>query len=665
MEKMNPDFEWYSLRKHILTTFMTVLLIAALPVLISNNIKLFDPSTPIQKVFVYIVSNFGYLLTLCIFLIRNRIPLKMQYLFMIIANMLFGLIGEFVFGNSGLTIFFFFIASFLTEFYFEAKWMFLVFGISITAMIGIGYLFVSGLVMPAPNVIIGEGATQLLLVRVLTYLFFASAILYFISKTKHYLFSTIEYLKSNYADLSKMNLDLNLVQDELKLKYKDLEEKESRIYNMAYFDHLTGLPNKTLFEETFIEEIENSKASNQRLALVYVDLDNIKNVNTSKGRYAGDEIIIRTSESITSFLSEDAMAARMGGDEFAIILKEMTGGESIEDKIRQLIRTISTPHFINGSSCQLTSCIGIAIYPTDADHYDELLNCATAAMYQSKADGKNSYKFYSRDIKREAQKRMEIETHLHNALQNNEIEVFYQPIVDAETEIIKRVEALMRWNSPELGFVPPVTFVPILEETKRIIEFGDYIMRKSCQQNRYWNKTFGKNIVTAINISTLQLLQADFVEKVDSIIKETGIHPNNLELEITESLMIYDFNNANNQLARLRNLGISISLDDFGTGFSSLNYLRSLNIDTLKIDKSFVDDLLESDSVSIIGSIISLAHDLNLEVVAEGVETKSQRELLKSNKCNLLQGFFFCKPLSESEVFHKLKYGLDVPEKQQ
>jgi len=651
----NLDQEWYNVRKRMLSMLMVVFIIAAAPIVLLNDYKMLDPVTPVQKTLIYGVSNLGYLYLIGIFLLRKRIPLKIQYLLMIISNMIFGILGEFVFGNSGLTVFFFIIAALLTEFYFDDKWKFLILGISIVSILSIGYLFVVGLIPPTPNLDIKEGTYRILFLRALNYIFFASVMLYFVNRSKHYLFHTIEDLKNKYAALSKVHVELALKDEELRRKYSDLEEKEKKIYHLAYYDSLTGLPNKILLEERVAQEIEKMIDSRSKFALAYIDLDNLKKVNISKGHQTGDSLIVQTINSIRDFLGPDPIIARIGGDEFAVLLKETDGSDSIDTKIEKLIDTIAIPHIIQESSYQLGSCIGVALYPNDGTTYDELLKNANTAMYKSKPMGKNSYQFYSSDMKKEADDRLELEICLNNALENKEIEANYQPIVNAKTGKIEKIETLMRWKSARFGNVSPAKFIPILEETKKIVEFGDFIMLKACELNKKLKNDFGANVITAVNISTTQLMQPDFVKKVAKTISDSGISAGNLELEITESLMIADFDFVRDILYQLKRIGVKISLDDFGTGYSSLNYIRNLSIDTLKIDKTFVDDLLKADNTPIIGSIISLAHNLNLEVIAEGVETKEQSELLEYNNCDLLQGFYFYKPLSETDVYFELK----------
>ncbi len=430
---------------------------------------------------------------------------------------------------------------------------------------------------------------------------------------------------------------------------QERKEKEEELYRLIYFDYLTGLPNRGYYAEEFRNAISTC-APNHKLALAYIDVDNLKKVNISKGHALGDQLLINTANNLKAFLGESTLLCRMGGDEFAVLLKENDGDDTLENKIDTIIDIISTPYIFHDTTIQLDSCIGVSLYPDDGTTYEELLKHADNALFRVKQSGQNKYLFFNSEMKKEAEEKLELESLLITALQYNEIEVHYQPIVESGTGKVKKAEALMRWKSKKLGDIPPVKFIPILEETGQIVPFGNHLMRQACLLNHQWNNLYGTDIITAVNISPFQLMQPDFADKVNRILAETGIRPENLELEITESIFIGDFKTIKDELNQLRELGIKISLDDFGTGYSSLNYLRSLNINTLKIDKTFVDDLLSSDNTSIIGSIISLAHDMGIEVVAEGVEMKEQKELLEMKHCDLFQGYYFYKPLPEIEI---------------
>lgn len=430
---------------------------------------------------------------------------------------------------------------------------------------------------------------------------------------------------------------------------QERKEKEQELYRLVYYDYLTGLPNRAYYAEAFRDAI-TACGTDYKLALIYLDIDNLKKVNVSKGHALGDQLLINTANILKEALGSDSVLCRMGGDEFAVIMKENAGNDTLESRVESIIDLISTPYIINETTFQMECCVGIAIYPNDGATFEELLKHADNALLRAKKIGKNRYLFFNTEMRKEAEERLELESLLITALQNDEIDVHYQPIVESGTGQVRKVEALMRWRSAKLGNVSPVKFIPILEETGQIVQFGNHLMRQACLLNSRWNDHYNADIITAINISPFQLMQPDFSDKVNRIIAETGIRPEHLELEITESIFISDFKTIKGEIDELRTLGIKISLDDFGTGYSSLNYLRSLNINTLKIDKSFVDDLLSSDNTSIIGSIISLAHDMGLQVVAEGVEKAEQKELLESKHCDFFQGYYFYKPLPGEEL---------------
>jgi len=428
-------------------------------------------------------------------------------------------------------------------------------------------------------------------------------------------------------------------------------KNEEKIRQLAYYDTLTGLPNRVLFSERVASAINKANSDAKLLVVMYLDLDNFKRINDTKGHHIGDMVLKKVAERLINIISEPNIVTRMGGDEFTILLENITSLKEVNDIAVRILYDIEQPCLVNGFKYDLSTCIGISLYPEDGQSVEELLKNSDIAMYKAKSAGKNSFQFFNSKMMDEILDRVEIELNLRNALSNNEMYIEFQPQIDALNGTIRGAEALMRWKNPKYGVISPVRFIPILEENTKIVKFGDWILRQSCFLNKEIQRKGLNAITIAVNISSLQLRQKNFVNRVREILNETGLEPKYLELEITESVLINGFEEVLEKLVQLKELGIKISLDDFGTGFSSLNYLRQLPINTLKIDKSFLSEISEvSKDRVIIGSIISLAHKLDMEVVAEGVETQEQNDYLINNHCDYLQGFYHSKPVSMKDL---------------
>ena len=478
-------------------------------------------------------------------------------------------------------------------------------------------------------------------------------------KTGEHKYSNFEYLKLTgekiIYDVSLMSIrNMNNQIVGITGTNHDITEilkNEEKIKQLAYYDTLTGLPNRILFCEGVSLAINQAKGEGELLAVMYLDLDNFKRINDTKGHHVGDMVLNKVSETLKNIISEPNIVTRMGGDEFTVLLKNLTSLKEVNDIAARILSAIEQPCIINGSKYNLSTCIGISLYPEDGLSVEELLKNSDIAMYKAKATGKNNFQFFNSRMMDEILDRVELELHLRNALSNNEMYIEFQPQIDGLNGTIRGAEALMRWKNPKYGVISPVKFIPILEENTQIVKFGDWILRQSCLINKEIQKKGLKVITIAVNISSVQLKRKNFVNRVLEILNETGLEPKYLELEITESVLIEGFDEVLGNLVKLKEFGIKISLDDFGTGFSSLNYLRQLPIDTLKIDRSFLSEMSEtSNDRAIIATIISLAHKLDMKVVAEGVETQAHNEYLINNHCDYLQGFYHSKPLSINDL---------------
>lgn len=434
-----------------------------------------------------------------------------------------------------------------------------------------------------------------------------------------------------------------------------LLEKEEKIKYLAYFDQLTGLPNRVQFERKVIESMEVANHITTSLAIMYFDLDNFKKVNDTMGHHAGDLVLKKITERLATILRGSDTLSRMGGDEFAVIC---TGGsneqlsiEQLENRAGEVINIVQKPLAINDVYFYLGASIGIVMYPDHGDSFEELMRNADAAMYKAKLAGKNQYKFFDAGLESESRNLVILEANLREALENGELDIVYQPLIETDTKEIRGLEALLRWNSPLMGSVAPNTFIPILEQTGMIIPYGEWVLRKACKKNKNWHNATGRKTVISVNISPVQFKQDGFTGLVKKILKETNLEPQFLELEITESILIDNLHLVITKLHTLREIGVRVALDDFGSSYSSLNYLKQLPIDTLKIDKSFINDIISPLTPNImIGSIISMAHEMDLKVVAEGIESKEQVDYLTKKKCDWLQGFYFYRPLNVGKV---------------
>lgn len=429
----------------------------------------------------------------------------------------------------------------------------------------------------------------------------------------------------------------------------EIKKNEARLREYAYHDTLTGLPNRLALYEDFEKQITASPG--KTAALFIIDSDNFKFINDSMGHSLGDILIKKMGERLTSiFKDQGSKIYRLGGDEFVLF----TFYDRIDEVFRyaqEIERNFNEPIEIEENTVCITVSVGIATCPANGNSIDELIKNADIALYKAKDAGKNCYVLFSDEMHEKIKQRMLIEKHLRNAIENNELDLYYQPQVDATTGDITGFEALLRWHNRELGFVPPLSFISVAEETRLINPIGKWVLQKACSFLKKIHATGNEDVTVAVNVSIFQLLQDDFVDIVEETLYSEGIAPDCLELEITESILMESFNVISLILRKLKKLGVRIALDDFGKGYSSLSYLRQLPIDTLKIDKCFVDGILsDTESASLTGMIVKLGQNLGLTVIAEGVEEQKQMDFLKENGCHKIQGYLFSKPLPENDV---------------
>lgn len=425
-----------------------------------------------------------------------------------------------------------------------------------------------------------------------------------------------------------------------------LQQRTAQVDWLAYYDTVTQLPNRALFEDRLTQAVAIARAKNQSLGVLFISLDQFKKVNDSLGHGPGDSLLKEFAERLKSCISKSDTVARFGSDEFALLRSPINGTKDVIETIGSLSQVLKFAFDLPGHEVFATASVGVSLFPLDGGDCHTLLKNAGAALYKAKKSGGANYQFYTADMHELATSRLALETNLRRALQNEEFLVHYQPRVAVDSLAITGVEALVRWQHPQLGLVPPGEFIPLAEDTGLIVPIGEWVLRTACTQGKRWRDEGFLPIQIAVNISGRQFHDQDLSQTVVSILEETGLPAANLELELTESSIMQNAEFASGVLRRLKNMGVKISIDDFGTGFSSLSSLKKLPIDALKIDRTFVRDLTsDTDDAALVMAIITLAHNLRLKVIAEGVETEDQLRFLQVLRCDEIQGFFFSKPL--------------------
>lgn len=428
----------------------------------------------------------------------------------------------------------------------------------------------------------------------------------------------------------------------------EMKLREIKIRQLAYSDALTGLANRTRFLEELQEQLQDAVNSPRRGSVLFVNIDNFKSINDSFGHSCGDDLLREVARRLSAVITGANVLARLGGDEFVVLLKNESHAEPFAEAI---LAIFMKPFEECGHKFLLSASIGISRYPDNGLAAGDLLRCADTAMHAVKRTGKNAWKYYDAAMHEAALTKIRMENYLRFALENAEFSLHYQPIVDRSGVQVLGMEALLRWRNPELGMVSPADFIPLAEETGQIVAIGEWVLRSACMFGETLRQTGYPQLFVSVNISTRQLTRDDFVEQVRDALHESGLAPGALELEITETSLVESFDLSTRKLQELRELGVRVALDDFGTGYSSLTYLRRLPIQVVKIDKAFIDDATgETGSTAILGAMIELAHELGLQVVAEGVESESQLQILAERRCDMIQGYLISRPLPAANL---------------
>lgn len=440
---------------------------------------------------------------------------------------------------------------------------------------------------------------------------------------------------------------------------RDITERkqdEERILRQATFDGLTGLPNRALFLDRLGQSLKAVSRAEKKLGLMFIDLDGFKLVNDTHGHDMGDGLLREAATRISQSVRDGDTVARLGGDEFTVIMPNLSDAKDATVVAQRILDALASPFDLDGAESFVSGSIGITVFPDDAETANDLLKNADAAMYRAKDMGKANYQFYTADLNALVAERLKIKNGLVMALERDEFQLFYQPKLTLGSQKIESVEALMRWENPELGSVSPVDFIPVLEETGMVVEVGEWAIREACLQHRRWMDAGLAPVRVAVNLSARQLREISFVSVLRRLLDETGVGPEGIEIEITESMIMSDKDAAITALTELHELGVCVAMDDFGTGYSSLSYLRQFPIDTIKIDRSFVSDITSnSDDAEIIRTIINMGRTLNKKIVAEGVETEEQLALLAEYNCDQVQGYLISRPVPGEDLTDMLR----------
>jgi diguanylate cyclase (GGDEF)-like protein/PAS domain S-box-containing protein len=435
----------------------------------------------------------------------------------------------------------------------------------------------------------------------------------------------------------------------------DRKINEEKLHRLAYYDPVTDLPNKKHFSEYILKALNEAKEKDEMIAVLFIDLDRYKKVNDTMGHLIGDKLLKEAADRFRTLTNDSVFAARVGGDEFIFIQGHIKSAEEAAELAYKILTIIKNPFYFEQQEIYITTSIGISLYPMHGEDDVTLMKNADMSMYRVKSSGRNNYEFYTTGINKEAYENIVIENSLHHAVENNELVLHYQPKFNALTGKVIGMEALVRWENPKLGLVPPVKFITLAEENGLIIPIGKWVLRNACIQNKLWQDLGHAPMRVAVNLSVRQFEENNLIEVVDEILKETGLQPQYLELEVTETMAMKNMELIVKNLRKLKAMGIHIALDDFGTGYSSLKYLRNIPVDTLKIDRSFINDINSNSSYStILDAIIDIAKRLGLGIIAEGVETEEQSSFLIDKKCYEMQGFLFSKPITKEEFENML-----------
>lgn len=457
-------------------------------------------------------------------------------------------------------------------------------------------------------------------------------------------------------ELEETNIKLTKEITERHAVEKELLVHKEHLDYLAHYDHLTGLPNRVLFNDLLNKALHNAQRHHKKLAVLFIDLDRFKAINDAYGHHAGDIVLKTLSARFTSVLRTEDTLARLGGDEFILMLTDLEHTNSPAIVAKKLLQVCEQPVILDNREFFLGASIGISIFPEDGNNLETLQKNADMAMYCAKNSGGESYHFFTEEMNLNAHKLIKLEADLRKAITNHELVNYYQPILDLKTNQVMAVETVARWQHPELGLISPGEFIPLAEETGLILKVGEWVLQQACKDNQSWQEQGFKPVIVTVNLSAIQFRQHQLIDTIKYALETSGIAPNCLEVEITESAVMENVETAIAKLKEIQQMGIKIAVDDFGTGYSSISYLKQFPIDVLKIDQSFIKDIPNNKvDMSITNAIIDLAHSLNLLTIAEGVETNEQLDFLRNAGCDCIQGYFFSRPIPADQLIALLE----------
>jgi diguanylate cyclase (GGDEF)-like protein len=460
-------------------------------------------------------------------------------------------------------------------------------------------------------------------------------------------------------EIAHLVVGFNTMLSELRQRDRAKRDAEARMQHMALIDDLTGLPNRRLLADRLSQNLAKARRENRMVALLYIDIDGFKLVNDSLGHSVGDVLLGQVAQRVISRFRQSDTLARIGSDEFTLILDHVQSGADAEKAAESILEELKIPFEIEGHTIRITASIGISVFPEHGSEGGQLLQQADCAMYAAKKNGKNRVILFGDDLGNAARERLTLEGELRRAIETGEITVHYQPEFDLDTNTIVRFEALARWLHPKLGGIPPLTFIPIAEETGLIVPLGAYVMERACADAVTWQWRMKRPIQVAVNVSSVQFARDSFIEEVEDILHRTGLKPSLLQIELTESATLTGVERTAEMMRRLKNKGISIAMDDFGTGYSCLSYLPKLCFDALKLDRSFVNELVvHPETRAFVQSILLMAHNLHMKVIVEGIETREQLELIKALGTNEAQGYLLGRP--SANPLEQLSWSADI-----